>query len=170
MNRFGKKLFLWMLALTMALGAAVLGLPDGRAHADWNNPVVFSSTFQNDSMAGWTVNRPTWSIGNASGQYWLRTTAEAGENIAWAGQSHWSRYAVESKVRIEHPLGNGGILFRVTDANNFYLFRLNLATGKAELYKKTAGQLVLVKDAAYGASANVWYTLKAEVKRNEVHG
>lgn len=48
---------------------------------------------------------------------------------------------MEAKVKVPIANANAGILFRVQDANNYYMYRINVNDKKLELFKAVNGTL-----------------------------
>jgi hypothetical protein len=84
-----------------------------------------------------------------------------------AGQS-WTNYSYEAKVKMPIANANAGIVFRVQDANNYYMYRINSTNQKLELFKSVAGQLTLVDSAPFAAAAQQWYTIMAVIQGNSI--
>ncbi len=65
---------------------------------------------------------------------------------------------------------NTGIVFRVQDANNYYMYRINSSSQKLELYKSVNGQLTLVTSTPFAAQENQSYKVKGVVQGNTIAG
>lgn len=97
---------------------------------------LLEDDFEDGAADGWTTVGGSWNIGN-EGSLVYAQNGLYGESIAFAGEASWTDYILEADVKVKKLGGNGGILFRYQDANNFYMFRLNDTGSTADLYKKT---------------------------------
>ncbi|WP_456318728.1 family 16 glycoside hydrolase [Cohnella fermenti] len=168
---------------------------DGELKLEWTNPVTqlttggvglrttsagvhyddvrvtplirFSDDFEDGNTAGWTSASGSWGVAT-TGMKVLTQSQTAAALIA-AGSS-WTDYTYEARVKLPIVNANAGIVFRVQDANNYYMYRINAANQKLELYKSVSGQLTLVSSASFAAQANQWYTIRASVKGNAIKG
>ncbi len=106
----------------------------------------FRAFGSDDTFAG-TINSNNLTIAGVSGQV-------SGFTIA-GGQSngYWS-------IDITLPAGSdGGIVFRATDANNWYQLDLNQATQELVIYKREAGSITAIATQSVTVTADVAYTL-----------
>lgn len=131
-------------------------------------PVLFSDNFEDGDAAGWTTASGTWSV-VTDGTNVLAQKANNTTGLITAGDS-WTDYVLEAKMKMPITNANAGILFRVIDSDNYYMYRINSAAKKLELYKCVNGALTSVSSASFTATANNWYTVKAVVKGNTIKG
>jgi hypothetical protein len=152
-----------MLAMLFASVA-----PGGTAHAADNQPVLFQDNFASGSIsAAWAINAGSYTIQDGA------LTATNANSAISAGESTWTDYAVESKVRLNNNGAYGGIMFRVQDINNNYwlrLFKPTSGTAKVELLKRVNNTPTILATYDYALSINVWYTLKVVVKGSLIQG
>ncbi|RAU91457.1 family 16 glycoside hydrolase [Paenibacillus sp. YN15] len=132
-----------------------------------SKPPLFSDNFEDGNYTGWTVSGGSWSV-VADDTKALSQSATAVALIT-AG-SLWTDYAYEAKVQVPIVNANAGIVFRVKDANNYYMYRINAAAQTLELYKCVNGTLTSVSSTAFTSAAKQWYTLKAVVEGNTIKG
>jgi hypothetical protein len=142
---------------------------------DSNTPLL-AENFEDGDSSGWTTEAGSWSIGTDAGrpvgeQTMLEDTdsTSLAEGLVTSGDTAWTNYVYRAKVKI----GSGtnpaaGLVFRYTNANNYYLLRLNKNAQKLELYKKTSGAYTLLQQAYTPISPNVWYALRTEVRGNRM--
>ncbi|WP_438449199.1 family 16 glycoside hydrolase [Gorillibacterium sp. sgz5001074] len=152
-----------------SIGFRMYGSP-----ASFDDVLVTTNTlFQDEFEAGnannWTASSGTWSV-VTDGSYVYSQTNTAGEAISTAGSGTWTNYTYSAKMKLLNLYANGGILFRYTDSNNFYTFRLNNSTGTIDLIKKVGGTLESVQSASFTSNINQWYTLKITVNGNQITG
>lgn len=176
-------------------GNKISGYVDGELKLEWTNPAAqlttggigfrstsagvhyddatvtplirFSDDFEDENTAGWTSASGSWNVA-LDGSRALKQSQSTVALIT-AGSS-WTDYSFEARVKLPFADANAGIVFRVQDANNYYMYRINSSNQKLELYKSVNGQLTLVSGTAFAAQANQWYTIKAAVKGNAVKG
>ncbi|GAA3209428.1 family 16 glycoside hydrolase [Actinocorallia longicatena] len=145
------------------------GAPDRGAHESAAAPVttLLADDFSDGDAAGWTTTGGTWTV--SAGAYSQSSTA-AGESLSTTGSSSWTNYTARARIRLDNAGANAGLVLRHTGAANFYLFRLNDSTDKADLYKKVGGVLTLVASASVPLSPGVFRTLQATVSGSTVTG
>lgn len=142
----------------------------GGAGSDPNgSAALFQDDFEDGNANDWAVTGGTWTVASEESLVFAQN-ALYGESIASAGNTTWTDYTLEADVKIKKLGGNGGILFRYQDANNFYMFRLNDTGSTADLYKKTGGQLQLLASTPVTVDPNQVYRLKAKVQGASITG
>lgn len=135
---------------------------------NYNRPSdnIFSDDFEDGDLSGWTTLGGTWSVQPDESK--VLEVAGLSENISYVDMPK-SNYTMQGRVKILTSGGNAGLVFRAVDNNNFYTFRINDGTNKAELYKKTNGTMVLVSS---GPIINVnpyeWYNLEVNISGNHM--
>ncbi|MEK5468912.1 family 16 glycoside hydrolase [Paenibacillus sp. FSL R7-0210] len=134
------------------------------------NSVRFTDNFEDGDTAGWTAASGTWSVTTDGSTKALIQTRGNSTGLITAGDS-WQDIAMEAKVKVPIANANAGILFRVQDANNYYMYRINVNDKKLELFKAVNGTLTPVSSTLFAdAAAGQWYTLKAVIKGNRILG
>ncbi|WP_341346242.1 family 16 glycoside hydrolase [Paenibacillus sp. FSL H3-0469] len=134
------------------------------------NSVRFTDNFEDGNTTGWTAASGTWSVATDGSTKALIQTKGNSTALITAGDS-WQDIAMEAKVKVPITNANAGILFRVQDANNYYMYRLNVNDKKLELFKAVNGTLTPVSSTLFAdAAAGQWYTLKAVIKGNRILG
>ncbi|MHA7964756.1 family 16 glycoside hydrolase [Paenibacillus sp. CAU 1782] len=126
---------------------------------------VFSDNFEAGNLAGWTSASGSWSVVTDDSKV-LRQAATATALIT-AGDT-WSDYTFQSVVKMPILNANVGLVFRVQDASNYYMYRINSTNQALELYKSVNGVFTLLSGTPFAAQANQWYELKAYVKDNTI--
>ncbi|MGO4499356.1 family 16 glycoside hydrolase [Paenibacillus sp. 2RAB27] len=131
-------------------------------------PIVpLNDDFEDGNMTGWTSSSGSWSVVSADTKTLLQSASTTA--LITAGDS-WTDYTYEGKVKMPITNANAGIVFRVQNADNYYMYRINVANQKLELYKAVNGQLTLVSSTSFTAQANQWYTIKASIQGNTIKG
>ncbi|ETT77125.1 glycoside hydrolase family protein [Paenibacillus sp. FSL R7-277] len=134
------------------------------------NSVRFTDNFEDGNTTGWTAASGTWSVTTDGSTKALIQTKGNSTGLITAGDS-WQDIAMEAKVKVPIANANAGILFRVQDANNYYMYRINVNDKKLELFKAVGGTLTPVSSTLFAdAAAGQWYTLKAVIKGNRILG
>ncbi|WP_405105434.1 family 16 glycoside hydrolase [Paenibacillus sp. FSL K6-1217] len=134
------------------------------------NSVRFTDNFEDGNTTGWTAATGTWSVTTDGSTKALIQTKGNTTALITAGDS-WQDIAMEAKVKVPIANANAGILFRVQDANNYYMYRINVNDKKLELFKAVGGTLTPVSSTLFAdAAAGQWYTLKAVIKGNRILG
>ncbi len=130
-----------------------------------SKPPLFSDDFEDGNSNGWTAAGGTWNV--AADDTKVLTQKALTTALITAG-SAWTDYAFEAKVQVPYTNANAGIAFRVKDANNYYMYRINSTAKTLELYKSINGTLTLVSSTDFTAVPKQWYTLKAVVEGNTI--
>ncbi|MEK4003685.1 family 16 glycoside hydrolase [Paenibacillus sp. FSL H3-0333] len=134
------------------------------------NSVRFTDNFEDGNTTGWTTASGTWSVTTDGSTKALIQTKGNSTGLITAGDS-WQDIAFEAKMKVPIANANAGILFRVQDANNYYMYRINVNDKKLELFKAVNGTLTPVSSTLFAdAAAGQWYTLKAVIKGNRILG
>lgn len=139
-------------------------------------PNLFSDDFEDGDYTGWTVEYGTWAV-LADDSKPANTLKQGGGSggLITAGDSSWTDYIYEVKMKTSGTNKNVGMVFRVTDANNYYMYRINMATSsssrKMELLKFIDGNATIVDSTPFTtAVSNTWYTVKVVVRGNTIKG
>lgn len=130
--------------------------------------ILFSGDFEEGNTAGWTSAGGTWTVAADDTKILVQKANTTG--LITAGDNSWDDYIYEARVRVPITNANAGLLFRVQDSKNYYMFRVNAAAQKLELFKAVDGVLTSVSSTAFPAAAKQWYTLKVIVQGNTVQG
>ena len=131
--------------------------------------LLFSDDFEDGDSVGWTKSGGTWSVVSDGTKVLERTSSGSTESYATAGVG-WDDYTYQATVKLKTSGGSAGLIFRVTDTNNFYMFRINDNNDNYELYKKVNGTMTKVSSGAFTVSLNQAYTFKVVVTGNNIKG
>ncbi len=129
--------------------------------------ILLSDHFEDGSLSGWTTSSGKWDLKTDGSQ--VLTQSNLSEAIITRGSS-WTNYAYEADVKLPISNTNAGILFRVQDANNYYMYRINGTANTVELYKCVSGTLTKVSGTAFTVTPGEWNMLKVEVNGNNIKG
>lgn len=132
---------------------------------------LFSDDFEDGNSIGWTNVNGTWSV-VTDGTKVYKQTSTSGEALTYAGNSTWTNYTVESRVKLYTTASNAGsgIIGRYTDSNNYYLLRLHSGLNKVQLYKKVGGTFSLLNEVVMTINTNQWYTLRLVLSGSSLTG
>jgi hypothetical protein len=131
--------------------------------------MLLQDDFEDGDAAGWTAVSGTWSI-TTDGTKVYKQSSTSGEAIAYAGSDTWTDYVYEANVKLSSTNGNVGLVFRYSDASNFYMLRLNDNGDKVELYKRVGGTLTLIASSAQTVTPGQLYVMKVVVEGNKIIG
>ncbi|MBK1809738.1 DUF1080 domain-containing protein [Clostridium sp. YIM B02505] len=132
-----------------------------------SSTTILSDNFEDGDTSGWTSNSGSWSVAT-DGSNVLNQNATATSFITRG--TAWTNYAYQAEAKLPITNANAGILFRVQDSNNYYMYRINGSTNSLELYKCVAGTLTQVSSTPFTVSSNQWYIIKAVVNGNNIKG
>lgn len=130
---------------------------------------LLSDNFEDNNYSDWTTSGGTWSL-VSDGSLALTQSLASGEALAYNGDDSWNDYTYSARVKLLNAYANAGLLFRYTDNSNYYMFRLNDAVDKAELYKKSAGTLTLISSASVTITPGQWADVKVTVSGSGITG
>lgn len=131
---------------------------------------LFADDFEDGNADGWTPTSGTWSV--QSGQYVGQ--AGGGNSFSVAGESSWTDYVLQAKVSVTSNAGgnkDAGLLFRYTDADNFYVLYLkndDRSGRKMELVKSVGGVKTTLAYANPSVAADTFYTYKIAVHGSDI--
>lgn len=141
----------------------------GTGGGDPGQTVLFTDDFEDGNSNDWATTGGSWGVTTEDSKVLVQDSVY-GEAIASAGNTAWTDYTLEADVKLRKAGGNGGILFRFQDVNNFYMFRLNDTGNVAELYKKIGGQMSLLQSVPVTVNPGQMYRLKVTVQGAAVSG
>ncbi|MGG1515452.1 S-layer homology domain-containing protein [Paenibacillus oryzisoli] len=130
--------------------------------------ILFSDDFEDGNSTGWSKSSGTWGVLADNDTQALTQKASTTAFIT-AGES-WTDYMYEAKMKLPISDSNAGIIFRVKDSNNYYMYRINSSSKKLELFKAVDGVLTNVSSSAFTAVTKQWYTVKVIIQGNIIRG
>jgi pectate lyase len=132
--------------------------------------VLFSDNFQSGNANNWSVqsNYNDWTIVSESGNY-VYYSSSNNEGRTYAGDSSWTNYAVEAKIKVEDFNGSNRALLagRYKDGNNFYAASL-AGNNKIEILKKASGSTSTLISKDFNLTTGQWYTVRLELNGSNV--
>jgi pectate lyase len=158
-----------VLAVLTALGAIVLALmisvPAARAET------LLSDTFEDSNLDGWTRSGGSWSVASDGSQV-ARQSSTSSDARALAGQTDWSNYTVQARVKALSFNGSDrfvALLARAQSATSYYY--LTLRSGNTVQLKKLAnGSSTTLSSTSFTVTTNTWYTVRIEVDGTTLRG
>lgn len=138
-----------------------------------NGVYALIDDFNDGNDSGWTQIQGDWSVEN--GEYaqeeieYTTTATYETYTRSFFGETEWTDYTIEAKVRIEEggivaPII--GIFFRVTDISetgDYYYFRLDQRAAEGPALIKSPNE-ILLENMANPCEIGVDYILKVEVE------
>ncbi|MCR5754686.1 MAG: DUF1080 domain-containing protein, partial [Acetatifactor sp.] len=129
--------------------------------------IFLSDHFEGSSLNDWSAQSGNWYLKTDGSS--VLTQGKLTPAIITRG-STWGNYAYEADIKLTTAGSNAGLLFRVVDSQNYYMYRLNASNDKAELYKCVNGTLTKVASKDFNVTLGEWTMVKVEVKGNNVKG
>lgn len=140
-----------------------------------SGPVVSTTLFFDDfndgNANGWVSDSGTWSVVNSA----YNGTAGQGNSLSTAGSNAWTDYTLQAQVNVNSNAGgnnDAGLLFRFTDANNYYILAIrnnnNTTVPKMQILKKVGGVQTALGSASPSVAANTAYTYKIVVNGSSI--
>ncbi|MFC1610966.1 family 16 glycoside hydrolase, partial [Myxococcota bacterium] len=125
----------------------------------------FYDDFQDgeDTNPRWERWSGTWTV--EAGEYHQSESAD--NRFSVAGNPAWTDYFVSVDVRLSGQGTQGsGLMFRVVDPNNLYLFEVNAGTDDVTLWRCAGGawQSVATGTAPQALAVGTWYSLRVEAE------
>jgi photosystem II stability/assembly factor-like uncharacterized protein len=134
-------------------------------------PPLFADDFQDGNANGWTTSGGTWSVVLNNGNYeYKQADNTTGSAISSAGDSTWTDYTVEAKVKLlsfntSTTTGSFAVNTRYSSSSDRYIFSY-LRSGKLQIKKKVAGVDTVLAEKSFALSAGTQYTYKVVSKGN----
>ena len=149
--------------------------------------ISFDRVLTGKLPAGWKVEAThpagtlaTWSVQTdsnaASGDQVLAVQINDYKrdtfNLCWTDQMAFKDGIVEVKVRAGQGRidQGGGPIWRVKDANNYYIARWNPLENNFRLYYVKDGNRIQLASASVEVAADQWYTIRIENQGNRITG
>jgi len=132
--------------------------------------ILFQDDFNDGNANGWSTTSGTWSV--LSSEY--SGTANSGLSYSVAGETAWTNYTLQAKVKVTNNSGgnkDAGLVFRYTDTDNFYVLYLknNDKTGrKMEIVKSVGGVKTSLAFANPSIVPDTFYTYKIIVNGSSI--
>jgi len=153
-----------------AAGAALTIVVAGVASAAFAAP-LFADDFSDGNANGWTRSGGSWAV-VTDGSSAYRQSGTSSNARALVGQSSWTNYAVQARVK---PLAFNGsdrfvaVVARAQNSTNYYYLALR-STGRVELGKLVGGSSTTLASAQILVSTGTWYTVRLEVSGSSLRG
>ncbi|WP_246061767.1 family 16 glycoside hydrolase [Paenibacillus oralis] len=152
------------------LNATANNYVNGIIFANSNSkPPLFSDNFEDGNTAGWKSVTGGWNVPTVGTNKVLSSGNQTTTSLITANSGNsWTDYTYEARMKMPITDANAGVVFRVKDANNYYMYRINSSNKKLELYKSVNGQLTSVTSTPFTAKEKQWYTVKAVIQGNTI--
>lgn len=149
-------------ALTFAAGAepVCIGFDDLKIGG---SPTGWQSTATGIGTPRWTIEKDASA---PSPTQVLKQSGEAQFPVCIYQKAEMADGFVEVKFKAVSGSGDqaGGVMFRVKDKDNYYVFRANAAEDNVELFHMLHGNRQSVKAAETKVTAQQWHRLRAEFR------
>jgi len=161
-----KTLSLTIMAMTTATGLAVaetVNFDDMKAGAP---PPGWTATQTGSGSAKWSVEKE----GSApSKPNVLKQSGQATFPVCFKNDTNLKDGFVEVKFK---PVSGredqaGGVIWRVRDANNYYISRANALEDNVTIYHTIGGKRVAFKSINTKVKSGVWHTLRVDFEGNK---
>ncbi|MFC6016831.1 right-handed parallel beta-helix repeat-containing protein [Plantactinospora solaniradicis] len=131
---------------------------------------LFADDFEDGDSNGWSKSGGTWSVGADGSRALRQTSASADLARVFAGQTNWTNYAVQVRVK---PAGYGttgfaGIAARSNASTSFD--RLVLHADRVELQAVRSGAVTVLGATPLALAPGTWATLRIEASGGTVRG
>jgi pectate lyase len=159
-----------LLAVLSAIGVALLALVVANAPAA-RAATLFADNFEDGNLDGWTRSGGSWSVAT-DGTRVMRQSSTSSDARALAGQSTWTGYSVQARVKVLSFNGSdrfAAVLARAQGATSYYYLTLR-SSNTVQLKKLVGGSSTTLSSTSMPVSTNTWYTLRIEVQGNALRG
>lgn len=131
------------------------------------SPSGWEATETGIGTARWTVEK---DVTAPSGAQVLKQSGEAQFPICIYRKAQMADGFVEVKFKAVSGSGDqaAGVMFRVKDKDDYYVFRANAAEDNVELFHMLRGNRESVKGADIKVTAKQWHQLRAEFRGSHI--
>ncbi len=151
-----------LLIASVMIQTAQAELP--RANQIW--PRFYYCGFEQAGAEGLVTTPPgAWGLGNGDRSLEVEELASNVWALAWVENGFgWTDHILQASVQYKGGEGNElGLVYRLQDPDNFYLFTLNDGAS-ATLSLCVNGAIVRSESAAFAYSSDQWYVLRVEAQ------
>ncbi|HYH05086.1 MAG TPA: family 16 glycoside hydrolase, partial [Bacillota bacterium] len=130
---------------------------------------LFTDSFEDGNSNGWSTSGGSWSVVTDESKV-LKQSSTSATALTYTGQSAWTNYSVEARVKALSFNGTDrvlGLCARVKSSSNYYYLCLSNAN-KLELRKKVSGATTVLASKSCSVQTQTWYTLKLDVNGNQL--
>ena len=146
------------LAAVLTVAVTVVGVATAALGAP-----LFTDDFEDGNTTGWSPSGGSWSV-VTDGSRVLRQGSTSSDARNLTGQSTWTNYAVQARVK---PLAfNGsnrfvGLVARAQNTSNYYFLALG-STGRVDIGKRVSGGNSVLASGVASVPIGTWATLRLE--------
>jgi pectate lyase len=155
----------WIFGLSAAVVTAVVGA----ATAAFGAP-LFADNFEDGVVSDWSRSGGSWSV-VTDGSRVYRQAGTSSDARALAGQSSWTNYSVQARVKPLAFNGSGrfaGVISRAQSTSRYYFLALR-NDGQLVLGKRDGSNITLAS-AARPVTIGTWYTLRLDASGSSLNG
>jgi hypothetical protein len=148
----------WQAVAVVTAAVTAVGVAAAGASA----AASFADDFEDGNSSGWSKSGGSWSVVSDGSSVLRQTNTAASLARVFVGQTNWTDYAVQARVK---PLGwdaagFAGVAARSAGSTSFD--RLVLFAGRAELQAVRSGTVTVLGSASVSVPAGSWATLRLE--------
>jgi hypothetical protein len=162
MNAVSKKGALMIVLLALFVLLSSISFPPQTVNAAVNLP--YYESYEDNVANDFSVVSGSWVIGT-DGTKVYDTAPSDSLSRATVGESSWTNYAVESKVKFDSwgdtTFRAIGLLGRYQNTDNYYLAVFE--SGELRIKVKSGGTMATLASKSYNLSLNKWYSLRLEM-------
>jgi pectate disaccharide-lyase len=133
---------------------------------------VLSADFENGSTSGWSKSGGTWSIVSDGSRVLQQSDASAERARDFAGQTGWTDYTVQARVKATSFATSAGVVaLTARAAGATKMYRLSLtAANRVQLEVMNGSAVTVLAGLGQTISTSAFYTLKLSVKGTTISG
>ncbi|HEU5475546.1 MAG TPA: family 16 glycoside hydrolase [Actinophytocola sp.] len=165
------KRFWSVAAALVAISAVVFALVSVSNAPTARADTLLSDTFEDGNLDGWTRSGGSWSV-TADGSQVARQSSTSSDARALAGQSTWSNYAVQARVKALAFNGSDrftAVLARAQSNTSYYYLTLR-SSNTVQIKKLASGSSTTLSSTSFTVTTGTFYTLRLEVNGSTLRG
>jgi len=161
-----KKMSVTIIAMTIATGTAVAETVNFDGMKTGSPPPGWTATQTGSGAAKWTVDKDNSAPSRPNV---LKQSGQATFPVCFKNDTSIKHGFVEVKLK---PIAGkedqaGGVIWRVQDANNYYISRANALEDNVTIYHTISGKRVAFKNINTKVTSGVWHTLRVDFVGNK---
>jgi hypothetical protein len=129
---------------------------------------LFEDHFEDGNSTGWTeeLGSGNWSVVTDGSNEVYKYTDGASSAKSYAGDSSWTDYSVQAKIKVDswNATGRAGVMARYADSDNHYMMYYDKSNAQVRIVKRVGGtQTTLNTFAMTAPSTGVYHTYELKV-------
>jgi 3-keto-disaccharide hydrolase len=160
-----KKMSVTIIAMTIATGIAVAGTLNFDDMKTGAPPPSWTATQTGSGTAKWAVEKDNSAPSRPNV---LKQSGQATFPVCFKNDTNIKDGFVEVKFK---PIAGkedqaGGVIWRLQDADNYYIARANALENNVTIYHTVSGKRTEKKRTNMNVASNQWHTLRVDFKDN----